>query len=101
MCEVRGSRALGISARKVNIEAYTQKHDLIYHLVGHMWEWPLLSDDCMMSGTAYVWWQEKKEEESSEYFFALKFILTALCAQILRLSTASTEEAFLTRGCSE
>lgn len=44
---------------------------------------------------------QEKKEESSEYFFALKFILTALCAQILRLSTASTEEAFLTRGCSE
>lgn len=71
MCEVRGSRALGISARKVNIEAYTQKHDLIYHLVGHMWEWPLLSDDCMMSGTAYVWWHycvfliATKEEKDS------------------------------------
>lgn len=65
MCEVRGSRALGISARKVNIEAYTQKHDLIYHLVGHMWEWP------MMSGTAYVWWHycvfliATKEEKDS------------------------------------
>lgn len=56
MCEVRGCRALRISTINVNIEAYTQKHDLIYHLVGHMWEWPLFSDDCMMSGTAYVGW---------------------------------------------
>lgn len=72
----------------------------------------------MMSGTAYVGWHycifsnsnkggerqphiKVSQEESREYFLALKFILTALCAQILRLSTASTEEAFLKRGYSE